>query len=405
MKRIILIFGLIIGCYSCKNGNRTADKDLPNAIKKDAVLMALDKELDSLYNTGVFNGFTGTIVDSTGIVYNKGFGYADIKTKQPYTENTIINIASVSKMFIGVALAKAVELELLDLDDPINNHLPFTVSNPNYPGTEITIRQLATHTSSISDSEVYLESCYANKDDVAITEALERYTTYYQNPSSHYMSLAEYMPKILTQGGEFYTAQTFANRKPGERFEYSNVGAALCGLIIEYAAKQSFNDFTKAHIFEPLGMTATSWFFEEVDMDKYSKLYYDELELPYYNILSYPDGGLISSSTDLGYFLVDLIQGFSGSGKLLSASGYQEIFTSQLEASAFEKKKAYNVGLFTEKQLAYDVIGHSGGDPGTNTMLFFNTETKRGRIFIANTDSKKENSNDVFWGIWNTLEK
>ncbi len=395
MKRITLFFGLIILCCSCKNGNLTTNADL----------LTVDKELDSLYNTGVFNGFTGTIVDSTGIVYNKGFGYADIKTKQAYTKNTIINIASVSKMFIGVALAKAVELELLDLDDPINNHLPFTVSNPNHPGIEITIRQLATHTSSISDSEIYLETCYTNKDDVVITEALKRYATYYQNPSSHYMSLADYMPKILDVDGEFYTPQTFAKRRPGERYEYSNVGAALCGLVIEYATKQSFSDFTEKHIFQPLGMTATSWFFEDVDMAQYSKLYYDELELPYYKILSYPDGGLITSSTDLGYFLVDLIKGHSGNGTLLTASGYQELFASQLEASAFEKKKNFNVGLFTEKELAYNVIGHTGGDPGTNTMLFFNTETKRGRIFIANTDSQKEHSDDVFWGIWNALEK
>ena len=176
-------------------------------------------------------------------------------------------------------------------------------------------------------------------------------------------------------------------------------------MVIENAAKQSFGDFTKEHIFEPLGMTATSWFFEDVAMEDYSKLYYDELELPYYKILSYPDGGLITSSTDLGYFLTDLIKGYSGNGALLQPEGYQEIFASQLYTTAFENKKNYNVGLFMEKELAYNVIGHTGGDPGTNTMLFFNTKTKKGRIFITNTDSKKENSLEVMWGIWDVLGK
>ncbi len=403
MKNLIFIV-VVVFCCSCQT--EKSKKSNSNTEKvNDTEFKAIDKELDSLYNLGVFNGFTATIVDSTGIVYNKGFGYADISTKKKYTTNTIINIASVSKMFIGVALLKAKELKLLDLDDPVNNYLPFEVVNPNYPNNVITIRQLATHTSSIVDTDIYLETCYTNKDDISITEALKRYTTYYQNPSDHFMSLADYMSKILKKDGEYYEAKTFANRKPGELFEYSNIGAALCGLIIEYASKQSFNEFTKTHIFQPLEMSSTSWFFEEVDTTRYSKLYYDELELPYYKILSYPDGGLITSSTDLGKFLVDLIRGFSGNGSILSAISYQEIFKSQLEENAFTKKKNYNVGIFTEKELAYNVIGHTGGDPGTNTMLFFDTETKKGRVFVANTDSKKENSGSVFWGIWNVIGK
>ncbi|WP_394971337.1 serine hydrolase domain-containing protein [uncultured Croceitalea sp.] len=401
MKNTILILSLTVcfACQNCKKKTSASNKEK----QTDATISAIDKELDSLYNTGIFNGFTATIVDSTEIVYNKGFGYADVVNKKAYTEHTIINIASVSKLFIGVGLLKAQEMSLLDLDDPINNYLPFKVVHPSYPDEIITIRQLATHTSAIVDTEIYMETAYANKDTITLAENLKRYTTYYQNSPSHWMPLAEYMDKILRQGGEYYTPSVFADRKPGAQYEYSNIGAALCGLIIEYAAKKPFNKFTKEHIFEPLAMLSTAWFFEEVDMTNYSKLYYDELELPYYKILSYPDGGLITSSTDMGKFLTDLIKGYSGNGTILSSPGYEELFKSQLDESAFEKKKNYNVGIFTEKELTYNVIGHTGGDPGTNTMLFFNTKTKKGRIFIANTDSKKENSDAVMWGIWDTI--
>ena len=402
MKNTILI-ALAIFCFSCKNDKNQEQKSISNANQE--VLKSIDKELDSLYNLAIFNGFTATIVDSTGIVYNKGFGYADVTAKKAYTDKTIINIASVSKLFIGVGLLKAQEMNLLDLDDSINNYLPFEVVHPKYPDEIITIRQLATHTSALVDTELYLETAYATIDNITIAENLKRYTTYYQNSPSHWMPLAEYMAKLLNQEGEYYTPKVYANRKPGASFEYSNIGAALCGLVIENATKQSFNEFTKEQIFEPLAMSSTGWFFEEVAMTNYSKLYYDELELPYYKILSYPDGGLITSSTDMGKFLADLIKGYSGNGKILSALGYEELFKSQLDESAFEKKKNYNVGLFTEKELAYDVIGHTGGDPGTNTMLFFNTQTKKGRIFIANTDSKKENSNSVMWGIWDAIGK
>lgn len=396
MKSITLILTLSL-CYSCQNSK--------NEKTHNVTTTSFDKEMDSLYNIGVFNGFSATLVDSSGIIYNQGFGYSDIVTKKKYTENTIINIASVSKMFIGIALLKAQEMNFLDLDDPINNHLPFKVINPNYPDELITIRQLATHTSSIVDSEVYMKTCYINKDDIPISEDLKRYELYYQNPSQDWISLADYLTKLLMKGEAFYNLSTFSNNKPGELFEYSNIGAALCALVIESASNKSFNVFTEEHIFKPLEMSSTSWLFEEVDSTNYSKLYYDDLELPYYKILSYPDGGLITSSTDLGKFLVDLIKGYSGNGAILSSASYKEVFKSQLKESAFENKKNYNVGIFTEKELSYNVIGHTGGDPGTNTMLFINTETKKGRIFITNTDSKKENSHDVMFGIWDAIDK
>lgn len=403
MKNVLFIIVSIL-CYSCQNKeNKKTTLNLEET--QDIAINAFNKKIDSLYNTGVFNGFSASIVDSTGIIYNQGFGYADVEKKKKYTKNTIINIASISKVFIGVALLKALEMNFIDLDDPINKHLPFKVVNPNYPNELITIRQLATHTSSIVDTDIYMETCYVNKDDIPIAENLkEKYGLYYQNPSKDWMPLAEYLSKILKKEEAFYKTNTFSNRKPGEVYEYTNVGAALCALVIESAANKPFSEFTEEYLFQPLEMSSTSWLFQEVDSTKYSKLYYDEQELPYYKILSYPDGGLITSSTDLSKFLVELIKGHSGNGNLLNSGSYQELFKSQLEAKAFEGKENYNVGLFIEKELAYDVIGHSGGDPGTNTMMYFDSEKGIGKIFITNTDSKKENSGDVMWGIWNTLD-
>lgn len=403
MKNIQLITFLVL-IYSCEN--KPASKEEYAYVEtNEPEISRLNEEMDSLYKTAVFNGFSATLVDSTGILYHRGFGFANVAQKKKYTPQTLLNIASVSKVFIGVALLKAEELNFIQLDDPINQYLPFKVVNPNYPEANITIRQLATHTSSIVDSDIYLETCYINKDDLPIPENLKnKYGSYYQNSSEDWMSLSEYLKNILQEDALYYTPSTFSNRKPGEVYEYSNIGAALCALIIELASNQPFHEFTEETIFKPLGMLSTAWFFEEVDSSRYSKLYADEQVLPYYRILSYPDGGLITSSTDLGKFLVELIKGYTGNGTLLNSASYGEFYKSQLKESAFEGKQNFNVGLFLEKELAYHVIGHSGGDPGTNTMMFFDIETKRGRIFITNTDSKKENSDAVMWGIWNALD-
>ncbi|WP_338760967.1 serine hydrolase domain-containing protein [Bernardetia sp. ABR2-2B] len=407
MKLLPFIFSLIILLSSCQDKpNQTKETEQEKTpSKKTSLRPNINKELDSLHNLGVFNGFSATVVDTSGVLYNRGFGYADMKNQKKYTENTIINIASVSKVFIGISLLKAHEMNLLDLDAPINDYLPFEVINPNFPNEKITARHLATHTSSIIDTEMYMKTDYINRNDVVIDESLtEKYELYYQNPSKNWMPLSEYLEKILVEGNEFYDTATYANRKPNEIYEYSNVGAALCALVIESVAKKPFHEFTKEHVFEPLEMSATSWLFEEVDSSAYSKLYFDDKELPYYTILSYPDGGLITSSSDLSKFLIDLIKGYEGNGTLLNKDNYAEFFKSQLKEENFEGKENFNVGLFLDKELAYNAIGHTGGDPGTNALMYFDSEKKAGRIFIANTDSKKENSNDVFWGIWNTLE-
>ncbi|WP_338815332.1 serine hydrolase domain-containing protein [Bernardetia sp. Wsw4-3y2] len=407
MKSLFLILSLVIIISSCQdNPKQVAETEQKTTVSKiNSLKPNINKELDSLHNLGVFNGFSVSIVDTSGILYNRGFGYADIKNKKEYTENTIINIASISKVFIGISLLKAQEMNLLDLDAPINDYLPFEVINPNFPDELITVRHLATHTSSIVDTDIYMKTCYVNRNNIAIDESLkEKYELYYQNPSNNWIPLEEYLAKILVKGNELYDTATYANRKPNEIYEYSNIGAALCALVIESVAKKPFHEFTKEHIFEPLGMSATSWLFEEVDSSNYSKLYFDNQELPYYTILSYPDGGLITSSTDLSKFLIDLIKGYDGNGKLLNKDNYEEFFKSQLKKENFKGKENFNVGFFLDKELAYNAIGHTGGDPGTNTLMYFDSEKKVGRIFIANTDSEKENSNDVFWGIWNVLE-
>lgn len=403
MKQVIYILAIIL-CVSCQNKQSEQSETIKEK-ENDIGSSSFNKQMDSLYSMGMFNGYAVAIVDTTGIIYNKGFGYADVNKKVAYTENTIINIASISKVFIGVALLKAQEMNLIDLDDPINKYLSFKVVNPNFPNELITIRQLATHTSSIEDSDTYMETDYINIEDKPIAEKLnEKYGLYYQNPSKDWIPLSEYLGKLLDKDKALYDSTTFANRKPGEVYKYSNIGAALCALVIECAAKKPFNEFTKEYIFNPLKMSSTSWLFEEADRSKYSKLYHDDQELPYYKILSYPDGGLITSSTDLSKFLLDLINGYDGKGIILKPKSYEELFKSQLSETAFEDKENYNVGLFTEKELAYNVIGHAGGDPGTNTMMYFNTETKRGKIMILNTDSDKKGDGDVFWGIWNALD-
>ena len=77
--------------------------------------------------------------------------------------------------------------------------------------------------------------------------------------------MAVFLKKSLSTDGEWYVKKGFLKSKPGDTFEYSNVGATLAAYVLENATGASFNEFTKTHIFKPLGMSNSGWFFNEID--------------------------------------------------------------------------------------------------------------------------------------------
>lgn len=364
----------------------------------------LTGELEQVYSQGHIVGFSVAIVNQDGVLYEKGFGYATQKTNRTYTANTIQNIASISKTFIGVALLKAQELGKLNLDDPINTYLPYEVLNPDFPEIPITIRHLATHTSSIKDPARYEKNGYVLKEQ-ANGEAKVNPNF---RPANEMMTQAEFLEKILSNTGDWYKKSTFLKTQPGERFEYSNIAAGLAAIVLENATGEAFNDFTKKHIFEPLEMSSSGWFFDEVDLSMHSSLYSkNKIELAFYRLVNYPDGGLITSSNDLGKYLTEMISGYGGNGTILSDESYQMLFHPSLtdenytERSESAYNDEYNMGVFMGIS-ATGQIGHTGGDPGVATFMFFNPETQVGKILFVNTDLGKEGTKE-FIEIWKKL--
>ncbi|MBT4684943.1 MAG: serine hydrolase [Candidatus Marinimicrobia bacterium] len=133
-----------------------------------APLQSSDGELEK-FNTYInqsisdanIAGMAVAIVSGDSIIFTQGYGYSDIQTKEPFTPNTVINIASISKTFVGVALMNLVENGLISLDKDVNTFLPFKVQNPHLPESIITLRHLMSHSSGIQDNQkVYLSSYY-----------------------------------------------------------------------------------------------------------------------------------------------------------------------------------------------------------------------------------------------------
>ena len=406
---IVLLTGILF--LSC-NPNRKIENT--SSSPNQTAIVSLTKDLDSIQKNGQINGFAVAMVNQNGVLFEKGFGFSNRETKEKYTENTIQHIASVSKTLIGISLMKAQEMGKLNLDDPIQDYLSFEVMNPDYPEEKITLRHLATHTSGINDTDEYMKRAWILIKNQDLTNIRTDYPAQRLNSSEKDIPMETYLKGYLEPGGAYYQKENYINFKPGERYNYSNIGATLCALIIEKATGKAFDSFTKQHILTPLNMNSTGWSLEDVDITKHSKLYRnDNSVLPLYTAITYPDGMLISSSSDMAKYLVELIKGYSGTGTLLKKESYEELFREQLKEQNFESRNAdhpydedYSPAIFIGHS-ALGYAGHSGGDAGVGTWMFFDKEKKTGRYIIINTDwGSDERAKELeFYAIWDKMNE
>jgi len=405
MKNKLFLFLIVITLIAC--GEKT-DKIQEDHSKAKATKDSLTNELNEILKQGHINGFGVAIVNQDTTLYKMGFGFADVKEEKPYTANSIQNIASVSKTLIGVALLKAQEMGKLNLDDPIETYLPFKVFNPNHPGEKITIRHLATHTSAILDTDVYNNKSYILKEPQEALD-IEGLNERFNAPESK-IPLIDFLEKVLSENGDWYQPDGFSKNKPGDIFEYSNIGATLGALVLEMAVDQPYNEFTREHILNPLKMEDSGWSFEEIELSKHSKVYATPNdELPMYSLITYPDGGLITSVSDFSKYLKEIIRGYAGKGTLLKRESYKELLGEQLPAESFLERDEeddfddeYNTGIFMGFT-PRGYIGHTGGDPGVAIYMFFDPKTQSGRILMINTSVRNSEGVKEFYDIWNKL--
>lgn len=156
------------------------------------------------------------------VLHRRGYGLADLDSREKITPRTTFDLASLSKQFTALAVAMLVERGKLGYDDPVRRHVPRL---PAWAG-EVTLRQLIHHTSGLPD---YLD--LVHKD----TEA----------PGTN----ADVVELLRGQRGLLF--------RPGTRHRYNNTGYVLLALAIERASGRSYGAFLRSQIFAPLGMQRT----------------------------------------------------------------------------------------------------------------------------------------------------
>ena len=310
----------------------------------------------------------------------------DLMLKEAYDSLTIQPIASVSKTIIGLALMKLVEEGKVNLEADINTILPFRIVNPHHPKSKITLLQLATHTSSIRDtyraenaSYVILEKKTSLKNlPKAFVKDYKRYVK--SIPQNNEQLLQNY----VSIDGKNFKKDIFSKDKPGESYAYSNLGASLAALVVEILAQESFETFTRKHIFQALGMRNTSWEKSDLTSTNLSKHYFQNgEEVPAYRMINFPAGMLHSNCEDMGKLMTEVIRGCAGGGTLLSKESYAYMLTNRLPTNF--KNRAQ--GIFWDVNKAGSYFGHTGSNYGVHGRLVFNPGRKKALYIMSNVSS------------------
>lgn len=344
--------------------------------------------LRRLWQGSALPGFVVAVVRPEGIAYEHGFGWADKATRQPYTPATVQGVGSVSKTLIGVALLQAQAEGKLRLDQPVNELLPFAVHNPYFPNQPITLRHLATMTAGLTDDQAfYNKHAYAKGYASALTST-------------------EYLRRTLSRQGQWYSRARFVPHAPGTYYAYSNESAALAALALEKATSQAYSAYTRRHILEPLGLADTGWSHAEVAGAPLATLYdqWGRPVAPYYTV-TYPDGGLWTSAHSLARYLHSIINP-AVPGAPLPPAARDSLLRPQFAAGHPPRHldpAEPNQGLFWAIR-RNGTVGHTGGDAGLSSFLFFDPKTRVGKIFLTNTELGEVTA-PQFKAIWQLLDQ
>ncbi len=290
------------------------------------------------------------------VLYEKGFGYADIKGKKVVTPNTKFRIGSVTKQFTAAAILKLQEQGLLSVNDKLSKYIP------DYPkGDEVTIHHLLTHTSGIHS--------YTSKQD--------------------------FISKVIKTISEDSLIYSFKNDpydfNPGERFLYNNSGYFLLGYIIGNVSGKPYGEYLKQTFFEPLQMKHTGVHYAGIKLEEEAKGYggnngkYDTA-INWDMSWAGAAGALYSTLQDLDTWNIAL-----HSGKVLSEASLKAALTPVRLQNGEKPAMNYGYGLTMGTYRGIDYVEHGGGLHGFVTELIYYPKQKLGIVMFSNTNNPEVN--------------
>ncbi|RZL60210.1 MAG: class A beta-lactamase-related serine hydrolase [Pedobacter sp.] len=338
-------------------------------------------------------GASVAVVKNGKIIYTHSFGLKDLDKKTELTDRDIFRIASISKSFSATSIMQLVEAGKLSLDDDFGDLVGFKIRNPKYPDQKITLKMALSHTSSLNDSQGYLNLDLINPD---------------KNPN---------------------WAKCYNDYAPGSKFDYCNLNFNIIGAIIEKKSGERFDNYVKNHVLKPLGLYG-GYCVDSLDSTRFVKLYeYNSKTSEFTNataayaprrteiknyIMGYstpifsPTGGMKISATDLAkYMMMHMNYGQSNGVRLISKKH------SKLMQTAITPDEGYGLAIRSADNFIPNVKlkGHTGSAYGLYSTMFFNPKVKFGFVIITNginptyTDDFPDFSRDAINSLYQNFVK
>lgn len=315
-----------------------------------------DRYFLNLMNEKNIVGLGVSVVVDGRILFSKGYGYSDYKSKQLFNEKTKIQIASVSKVFVSTAVMQLVDKGKLNLDEDVNQYLNGIVVNNPYD-TPVTLRMLLTHTSGLDDQ---LPIYYSTNGDIL-----------YDKVEDLGYTLRKYLPPIV--------------REPGTFYQYSVFGMSLAAYVVERQSGMKFDKYIENNIFSKTDMQNSYYGLKKEVFSNLSKPYYygfgRVIEGQYTLINDHPSGSIISTAEDMGKFIVDNIK--TDDLNLVSSDSRNQIFSHQYPHDS--RLWGSGLGYMEVTRNGYKVYEHGGYLPSFTSKLSLSPKEKLGVFITFNT--------------------
>ena len=316
--------------------------------------------LNKLMTDTVVPFISGAKIPGTAIaIYYKdqeyyfNYGFADKKKNIPVTENTIFELASITKIFVTTLLAVEVKEGKIHLSDSAIGYIPRLAKIRGLPINNVKVVNLATHTSGFPRQ---MEQFGVQKGDI----------------NGFYNLLSIWRPSVPI----------------GTQYKYSNIGFGFLGSVVEEAAGNTLPVLLKQKITQPLGMTHTYFKVPEDQKNLEAQGYRpDKRPAPYYIAANFLGGGALrSSAVDLMQFMkANLgIKVGNASPQLLSAMQFAQ-------QPHFFVKPRFVMGLGWQRVKHGQglLITKNGGNQGFSTFIGFSPSKQIGVVVLTNQAKSK----------------
>ena len=359
-KQIISLFIVLIfigvslptttGFSTSNQQNRETEQDQPISD------FFFDTYVKTLMRIGHKPSIAAAIIHDDEVAWSKAYGYYDLENQKQATTDTLYLQASVSKTVTATALMQLYDQGLFDLDDDVNEYLPFEMRNPNHPDTPITIKMILSHRSSLAYDNLYW-ICLSYLPGDPDVEG-------FPDP---------WLEEYLVPGGSAYSSSTWSTAKPGEEYYYANIGFSIVAYLVEILSGQNFNEYCKEYIFEPLEMPTSGFRLSDHNIDdiavpyEYKDNHY--FRHPHYGIhVLHPSITLRTTVEEFSHFIIAHMNG----GVWNNVRILEESTVELMHTAHFSPKDKYNYGLgwtITNNLFGKDEYGHSGGYVGVHDLV------------------------------------